>query len=215
MTFPFIVVGAGGHAAVVADALLASGSVVLGFTDTDPSRHGLRLCGIPVLGSDDDVLASHQPERTRLANGIGGVDATTLRHRIQLRLEAQGWVFDAVRHPSATVSPFARLGRGVQLLARSVVQPGAVVGDGCIVNTGAVIEHDCNIGDFVHLAPCALLCGAVSIGHRSHIGAGAVVRQGIHLGAETVVGAGAVVTRDFAGTGTLIGSPARRIEAKQ
>ena len=215
MSFPLLVVGAGGHASVVADALLASGQTVIGFTDADENRRGQRLCSLFVLGRDEDVLDEYLPEQTRLANGIGGVDGTTLRQSVQQRLEALGWLFDSVKHPSSITSPFARVGRAVQLLARSVVQPGAVLGDGCIVNTAAVVEHDCLLGDFVHVAPGALLCGAVRVGARSHIGAGAVVRQGVQLGAGTVVGAGAVVVSDFAGEGTLVGSPARRMEIRQ
>jgi sugar O-acyltransferase (sialic acid O-acetyltransferase NeuD family) len=215
MSLPIIVIGAGGHAAVVADALLAAGEAVLGFTDADRSRHGSRLCGLPVLGDDEAELGAHTPGRARLANGIGGVRDTSLRRRVQQRLEAQGWQFVEVRHPSAIVSPFARIGEGVQLLAGCIVQAGADVGTGCIVNTAAVIEHDCRLGEQVHVAPRALLCGGVEIGTRSHVGAGAVVRQGLRLGDDTVIGAGAVVLQDFAGAGTLVGVPARVLGPEQ
>jgi sugar O-acyltransferase (sialic acid O-acetyltransferase NeuD family) len=215
MSFRVIVVGAGGHAAVVADALLACGQAVIGFTDNDADRHGRRLCDLEVLGSDDEILARHSPQRLRLANGIGGTRGLALRARVQRGLEAQGWQFVTVQHPSAVVSQFSRLGQGVQLLARSVVQPGAVVGDGSIINTGAVVEHDCVIGDYVHVAPGALLCGTVKVGARCHIGAGAVVRQSVGLGPETIVGAGAVVITDFEGGGTLVGAPARKVGASR
>ena len=72
MKLPVIIVGAGGHAVVVADALLAAGERVLGFTDADPDKHGRAICGLPVLG-DDSVLNTHSPATLRLANGIGGV----------------------------------------------------------------------------------------------------------------------------------------------
>lgn len=209
MNQPVIIIGAGGHAAVVADALLSAGETVLGFTDADPARHSGQMLGLPVLGDDADALARHAPQATRLANGIGGVRGTALRERVQRRLQAQGWIFTSVRHPSAIVSRFARLGAGTQLLAGSIVQAGAHIGDGSIVNTAAVVEHDCRIGEQVHVAPRALLCGNVEVGSRSHVGAGAVIRQGVRLGDETVVGAGAVVVRDFEGAGVLVGVPAR------
>ncbi len=203
-----IVIGAGGHAVVVADALLAAGESVLGFTDADPRHHGRRLCDLPVLGDDATVLAAHPQHTTHLVNGIGGVDGTELRQRVQERLQTLGWRFVGVRHPSAIVSSFARVEDGVQLLAGSVVQAGAEIGAGCIVNTAAVVEHHCRLGEHVHVAPRALLCGDVEIGARSHIGAGAVVRQCLRLGNDTIVGAGAVVIRNHSGGGTLIGVPA-------
>ncbi len=214
MTLPLIIVGAGGHAAVVADALLAAGERVLGFTDADPSRHGQTLCGLPVIG-DDRVLDAYTPQTLALANGIGGVGGAVeppLRSRVQQRLAAQGWQFVAVRHPSAVVSPFARLGAATQLLAACVVQPGACIGEGSIVNTAAVIEHDAVVGAWVHVAPRALLCGGVKVGAHSHVGAGAVIRQALCIGEGSLVGAGAVVVKDFPGGGLLVGVPARRVE---
>lgn len=218
---PVIVIGAGGHGFVVADALLAAGVQVLGFVDEDKSRHGQQLAGLPVLGGDES-LARHAPEHVRLANGIGGVGNAsdpgkaaegTARERLQRRFEAEGWTFCGVRHPSAIVSPRAQVDESAQLLAGSVVQPGARIGRGAIVNTRAVVEHDVVVGDFAHVAPGAVLCGNVVLGHGVHVGAGAVVRQGLRLAAGTVVGVGAAVVCDCGG-GTWVGVPARQREGK-
>jgi sugar O-acyltransferase (sialic acid O-acetyltransferase NeuD family) len=208
MSLPVIVVGSGGHAAVVADALLECDVPVIGFVDNDPARHGAVLCGLPVLGSDA-VLDAHTPNALMLANGIGGVSPDGWRRPVQDRLESRGWKFVTVRHPSATVSRFATVSPGAQLLAGCIVQANANIGTGAIVNTAAVVEHDVKLGDFVHVAPRGLLCGAAIIGDGSHIGAGAVVRQHVRLGARTLVGAGAVVVADFAGDCVLLGIPAR------
>jgi sugar O-acyltransferase (sialic acid O-acetyltransferase NeuD family) len=209
MSLPVIIVGSGGHAAVVADALLAAEVRVLGFVDTDPARRGTVVCGLPVLG-DEAVLDGHTPGTTLLANGIGGVAANGLRRSVQERLESHGWEFVTVRHPAAIVSHFAHLAASAQVLAGAIVQANAHVGRAAIVNTGAIVEHDVELGDFSHVAPRALLCGSVAVGAGSHIGAGAVVRQRITLGAQTTVGAGAVVVADFPAAGrTLVGTPAR------
>jgi sugar O-acyltransferase (sialic acid O-acetyltransferase NeuD family) len=214
VSLPILIIGAGGHAAVVADALLVAGEPVLGYTDPETAKHGSMVCGLPVLG-DDAVLKSHAPSSLRLANGIGGVRAEGARRAVQQRLEAEGWQFVQVRHPSCVVSPFASVDAGAQLLANCVVQAGARVGAGCIVNTAAVIEHDVVLGEFVHVAPGAVVCGNVHIGTGSHVGAGAVVRQGVRLGEHTLVGAGAVVVNDFAGGATLVGVPASSLEQQR
>lgn len=212
MTSPFIIIGAGGHATVVADALLASGVEVIGFTDRDARRHGTLCLGLPVLGDDEQTLSRYQHGAVRLANGLGGVGSNEQRRQVQTRIEQSGWRFAGVRHPSAIVSPRAQIAEGVQLLAGSIVQVGAVIETGVVVNTGAVVEHHCEVGGFVHVAPGSLLCGQVKVGAGSHIGACAVVKQGVVLGPNTRIGAGAVVVRDFAGNGTLVGVPAREVE---
>lgn len=209
---PVIIIGGGGHATVVADALQAGGVSVLGFTDADPAKHRSRQCGLPVLGGDAIVLAGYDQAEVLLANGVGGVRGTDARRALQLRLQETGWRFATVIHPTSIISPHARIGDGAQLLAGSIVQASAVIGEGTIVNTAAIVEHDVEVGDYVHVAPRALLCGAVKVGNSCHIGAGAVVRQGIRLGQHTLVGAGAVVVRDFDGGGELVGMPARPAE---
>ncbi len=216
MSFPVIVIGAGGHATVVADALLASGVEVLGFTDPLPALGGERRCGLPILG-DDGILAEHDPAAVRLANGIGSTranDATSLRVRVQTHLESRGWRFVTVCHPAAIVSPFAQLGEACQIMAGAVVQPNASVGKGAIVNTGAVVEHDVSLADWTHVAPRAVVCGDARVGPGCHIGAGAVIRHSVSLGADVVVGIGAAVVKDQSAAAILAGVPARKLDRK-
>ena len=208
MSGQIIIIGAGGHAAVVADALLAMGHDVIGCTDANSLRHGERVCGAPVLG-DDSELARYSVTSVRLANGLGGTRGEPLRHQVQAHLQADGWRFCGVRHPTAVVSPFASVSADAQLMAGCIVQPGAVIGAGCIINTGAIVEHDAVIGEFVHVAPGAVVCGNASIGDYSHVGAGAVVLQGMKLGSRVIVGSGAVVVASHPGQATLVGVPAR------
>jgi sugar O-acyltransferase (sialic acid O-acetyltransferase NeuD family) len=211
-----IVIGAGGHARVVADALLAAGRTVLGFTDRDATLHGKRILGLLVLG-DDSVLAQHDRQLVELALGLGTVGAaqdTLRRQHVQHSLQNEGWHMASVRHPSAVVSAFAKVQPSAQLLAACVVQAGAQVAEGCIVNTAAVVEHDTTLGAYSHLAPRALLCGNVTVGACSHIGAAAVVRQGLTLGEQTVVATGAVAVHNCEGHMLLLGVPARPRELK-
>ena len=208
---PVIVVGAGGHGQVVADALQASGRIVLGFVERT-AVSGVTVAGLPVLGDDDWLKVGDGYE---LANGIGGmgeVPAGGRRRGVQEALEAAGFTFATVRHPTAVVSSLADIGPGAQLLARSVVQTGARIGAGAIVNTGAIVEHGCRIGAFTHCATGAILCGDVTVGNDAHIGAGSPIRQGVTLEDGVIVGAGAVVLAPGTGQGPLIGVPARRRE---
>jgi len=217
MSLPVIVIGAGGHAAVVADALIEAGTRVLGFTDPDAGKHGTLRLGLPVLGSDD-VLARYKVDDVLLANGLGfvfGSGRTSLRARVQQRLQAQGWSFVGVIHPRAIVSQHATLGDGSQVLAGAVVQAGASVGMGTIVNTAAVVEHDAIVGEWCHLASQSTLCGQTRVGAGCLVGAGAVLRQSVAIGEDTTIGAGAVVLRDSAGRETLCGVPARTLGKQQ
>jgi sugar O-acyltransferase (sialic acid O-acetyltransferase NeuD family) len=213
-SLPVIVVGAGGHAVVVADALLEAGACVLGFTDPDAGKYGAQRLGLPVLGGDD-ILKRHGQDNVRLANGLGFVNGsgqTSSRARVQQQLVAEGWRFISVIHPRATVSRSATLGDGCQVMAGAIVQAGASIGAGTIVNTAAVVEHGAVVGAWCHLASQSTLAGQVRVGAGSLVGAGAVLRQSVSIGDDTIVGAGAVVLRDSPGGETLCGVPARPLE---
>lgn len=210
-TLPIIVVGAGEHAGVVVDALLASGKPVKGYIDSADRLQGKSLCGVPVLGGDE-VLNQFSCSDAFLVNGIGSIGDPSSRTRVQKHLQSLGWRFIGVVHPSAVVSPFATIAPDAQVFARAVVQPHAFIEEGCIVNTGAIIEHHVVLGAWSHAAPGSVICGCVRLGESCHVGAGAVVKQGVKLGPRTLVGAGAVVVKHFAGNSALVGCPASKLE---
>jgi sugar O-acyltransferase (sialic acid O-acetyltransferase NeuD family) len=203
-----IIVGAGGHARVVAEAIEANGVQVLGFTDTDPSRHGMLIDHRPVLGGDE-ILGEYSKDDIMLANGLGSTDIPVLRRALHERLAALGWKLLHIVHPRAIISRTALIEDGAQIMAGAVIQAGVSVGMGTIVNTGAIVDHDCVLGAHCHVAPGAVLSGGVKLGDCCHVGAGSVIIQGIRLGANTLVAAGAVVVRDHPAGSRLIGTPAR------
>lgn len=206
---PIILVGAGGHALVLLDALLLSRAEVLGLVDSDPRRAGHKVLGVPVLGGDE-VLARHSPQTVQLINAIGSAGRVEQRRSVYERLRSSGYVFARVLHPSAVVSTHAVAAAGIQIMAGALVQTRAVIGENTIVNTGAIVEHECEIGAHCHVAPGATLCGNVRVGEQTHVGAGATVIQGVRIGARCTVAAGAVVLADVAEGETVAGVPARQ-----
>lgn len=208
MTAALIVLGAGGHGRVVADALIASGRRVRGFIDADPHKRNLRVFDLPVLGGDD-VLSSLSPEDVELANGIGSAGVMHVRQRVYAAAIDRGFRFATVVHPTAIVASSAMLAPGTQVLAGAVVQPFATVGENSIVNTGAIVEHDVQIGSHVHISPRVVLAGEVRVGDLVHIGVGATVIQQITIGIGAFVAAGAVVVANVPAAKRVMGVPAR------
>lgn len=203
-----IVLGAGGHARVVADALLASGRKVLGFLDQDRNKHSKTLLGLPVIGGDE-VLATLSTEEVELANGIGSAGVMQARKNVYLDARRCGFAFTTVLHPSAIVAPSAHLCAGAQVFARAVIQPLATIGENSIVNTGAIIEHDAVIGSHVHVSPGSLVAGEVRVGDCVHVGIGAVIIQRVCIGNEALIAAGAVVVDDVPDGMRVMGVPAK------
>ena len=128
-----LIVGAGGHGEVVADALWRvwerdGVTRPLGFVDDDPSLSGRKLVDIPVLGPIAD-LASIAHDGVVVAIGNNRV-----RQRVFDELARRGEHFIVAKHPNAVVAPDVRIGRGSMLCAGVIVNVGSVIGDNVILN---------------------------------------------------------------------------------
>jgi sugar O-acyltransferase (sialic acid O-acetyltransferase NeuD family) len=208
---PVAGVGAGGHAKVIIDILRRGNQYeVVALTDTSPKLWGSRYCEVPIIG-DDHLLTSLRPKVEHVFLGIGSVRSSALRSQLYKMARELGFEFINAIHPTAIISPTAKLGWGVAVMAGAIVNPGATIGDNVIVNTGAIVDHDCTIADHSHIAPGACLSGAVRVGRNCHVGVGACVLQGIVIGDNATIGAGAVVVRDVAPGATVVGVPAKSL----
>lgn len=207
MSARLAILGAGGHARVVADAAEAAGWQAVYMFD-DRLRTSADQARWSVLGTTAAAF-------DRLAEFVGvivGIGANTVRLEMTDQLIAAGGKLTSVIHPSAMVSPNSSLGEGSLAAAGAIVNVGARTGRACIVNTGASVDHDCELGHGVHVSPGARLAGGVRVGSRVWVGIGAVIREGVTLGDDVIVGAGAVVVRDVAAGVTVVGNPARPLE---
>ncbi len=199
-----VIIGAGGHAKVVADILLCQEIAVLGYVDDNPSLWHTELLGLPVLGGLD-LLETLTPDALIIAIGNNAV-----RQAIAERLGPRAArLWRGAIHPRATVSQSVQLGDGAVIAAGAIVNPAARIGKHVIINTGATVDHDCVIADYAHIAPGAHLAGGVSVGQQTLIGVGAAVNPSCTIGAHTIIGAGAVVVCDIPDRVTAMGVPAR------
>ncbi len=194
---------------VVAETATLAGFEVVGFLDDRPDAamshsEAVRRCLGPLRDCD----------RVRGQEWIVAVGDLALREEL-IAAAAQACASDGdgrpaavVIHPSAVVSPSARIGSGAFLGPGVIVNARAEIGAHAIINSGAVVEHDCRVGMNVHVGPRAALGGAVSVGNGALIGIGASVLPGVAIGAGATVGAGAAVISNVSEGVTVAGVPA-------
>lgn len=206
-----VVLGAGGHGRVVAEAAQAAGIPVLGFLDEDPARLTERPLGLPVFGRTGLLDEGGVP-----GDGIAlGVGRNTARLGLWRRFRNSRWQLPIVLHPRAWCSPTATIGVGSVVMANASIQTACRIGAAVIVNTNASVDHDCTLGDGVHISPGAHLAGNVTVGEGTHIGIGASVIEGIRIGANCLIAAGAVVVRDVPEGQRVAGVPARPMRRQE
>lgn len=197
-----IIIGAGGHARVIADIVRCRHDRLLGFLD-DCAKDGIG--DIPVRGTVKDYV--NYPN----ACFVIGIGNASVRRKLAEEMKGVQW-YTAI-HPAAVVSELnVSIGPGTVVMAGAVINPGAAIGAHCIINTAAVVEHDNVIGDFAHISVGAKLAGTVTVGPDTWVGIGAVVSNNLSICGGSFIGAGAVVVKSIPEPGTYVGVPARRIK---
>lgn len=190
--------GASGHGKVIKEILNASGVKVEAFVDDNANVN--ECGGCPVLH-----------DAKGLSPMIVSVGVNKIRRMIVERLKANNPTieFGTAIHPSAIISPTAKIGEGTVVMAGAVINADAIIGKHCIVNTGATVDHDCVIENFCHIAPGTHVSGATHVGEGTWIGVGSSVIQCLNIGKNCMIGAGSVVVKNIPDNVTAFGNPTK------
>lgn len=194
-------IGTGGHAKVVFEAMVSDGTPPDSILPRDgkPALHG-------EMFMNREIRTPEIPEHLKADRFHVAIGNNTARASLHDQAVAAGLAGHTVIHPDAVISPTARLGPACLAAAGSIVAAMAQVGDSTIVNHNCVVDHDCQVGKFCHIAPGAVLGGSVSIGDGTLVGSGAVVLPGLTVGRNVTIGAGSVVTKSVTDGKTWIGA---------
>lgn len=196
--------GASGHGKVVKEILNANGVKVEAFIDDNRAVN--ECAGRKVLHEYDGlspVIVSIGVNRIRKIV-VEKLIAKALTNGTKLE-------FATAIHPSAVVSPSAKIGEGTVVMAGAVINADAVIGKHCIINTGATVDHECVIGDYCHIAPGVNISGATHIGEGTWVGVGASVIQCLNIGQNCMIGAGSIVVKDIPDNVVAYGNPCKAI----
>ena len=211
MNKKILLIGGGGHCKSVLDSLLLLNEYnEIAIVDVSENI-GKSIMGIPIIGSDSDLAHLFKDGYEFAFITMGSIGNPKLRIKLYYEISSIGFNIPNIIDISANVSNFTKLGKGIFIGKKSIVNAGAIVGNGAIINTGSIIEHDCKIGEFVHIAPGAILGGAVEIGMNSHIGSGAIIKQQIKIGDNSIIGMGSVVTKGIGSNKKAYGNPCREV----
>ncbi|WP_029071013.1 acetyltransferase [Kandleria vitulina] len=202
-----VVIGASGHARVIADIIKRSNDEIIGFLDDNVEIQGRTIFdGKKVLGDTSEESVKKYVD----CYFIIGIGSNRVRKIISEKYSNLKW-YTAI-HPNAVIGSNVSIGDGSVLMAGTVVNTGTKIGKHCIINTCSSIDHDNILEDYVHLSPGAHLAGTVKIGELTWICAGVTVINNISIGENNIIGAGATVIDNIEETNnTYVGVPVRKI----
>src|SRR2546423_2426004 len=135
-----ILIGAGGHGKVVLDILRCQGKYErVGFLDANSALAGQSIGGLPVLGPIN-LLPKLRQQKIRAA--IVSIGDNRARMKYATLLREHGFELISAIHPTASISPSAKLGSNVVVAAQAAVCTEVKIADSVIINTAAVVHHE-------------------------------------------------------------------------
>lgn len=200
-----VIIGAGGHAKVIADIVVRSQDILLGFLDDNLEKEKKVICNYKVLGKIEECIKLK--EQNNEIQFIIAIGSNLIRKKI---VEKYKLNYYTAIHPSAQIGLEVKIEEGTVVMANACINSCAKIGKHSIINTGAIIEHDNIIENFVHISPQAALAGTVKVGESTHVGIGAIIKNNIEICSNCTIGSGAVVVKNIIEEGTYVGVPARK-----
>lgn len=142
------IIGAGGHAKVVADLVLKLPEFeLIGFVDEQIA------VGTSIYAGKEVILK--QTDLSKLGEFCShffvAIGNNAIREKLSEKLK-QDLTLVSLIHPSAQIASEVTIGLGTVVLANSVINASSIIGENCIINSGTIVDHDCNIGANSHLS---------------------------------------------------------------
>lgn len=205
-----IIIGAGGLAREAYDlAYLCYGN--------DP---GFRVKGFLSDGPSDIESMGYPPVLAKVANynvepddvffcAIGKV--SDRRKTVEIILNKGGKFINLI-HPTAVISPSAKIGNGIAIKAFCVLASDCIIEDYTYLQSSVIMGHDVHIGRYCHVNSFAFFAGCVRVHNMVTVNAGARIVQSVIVEEQSVVGMGSVVLNRVKKGTTVFGIPAKQLK---
>jgi len=133
------------------------------------------------------------------------------RSEILKQLRSKNASFINLIHPTAIISPSAKLGQGIIINQYSVVQNGAVLGDAVTIEEQCSVGINVTVGTNVTMAPQTVFTSNSGCGDNCSFGVRSSLVPNAHIGSGCDVLAGSLVVQSRENNLKLLGMPARAI----
>ncbi len=204
-----VILGAGALGELVAyHAKNDSDYQIIGFYDDYSEKN--EFFNFPILGKTEKIIEDYK--KNNFDYIFIAIGYKQMKARKSLFDKFKGIIpIATIIHSSCYVDDSCKIGEGVILLPRVVLDYGVEIGDNVLLNTGSVVAHHSTIGNNSFIAPGVNIAGYVKVASECFIGIGAIIVDMINIKENSTIGAGALVIKNLDENSVSIGSPAKII----
>ncbi len=192
-----IIIGTGGHSAEIDDYIYLGKQHnpsfpwnIVGYLDDNPAGYNAYRFSAPFLGTIKDHVIRQD------CAYIMGIANLKYRRPIIERFLHEGARFATFIHPTATISPTAKIGQGCVIALHVNVGPNVEIGDYTLINSRCSLGHDTKIGKFNFISPNVCFSGFSSIGDENLFGINSATIPGIQVGNGNKIMAGMTLDKN-------------------
>lgn len=204
------ILGVGHNTIVTIDLAESCGYCVMGLYHYLGDRTNENYFGHQIIGSNKELFSLDLSEKN-FAISVGNND---IRAELFYRIKQCGGKVVTLIHPTAVVSKYSNIEKGVHIYANSIVDPDTIIGENSIVSSKSSVLHGCCIGRHCFLAPDVVLGANTTVEDYAFIGLNAtIISNKVNLiDKHAVVGASAVVTKPVGKNQLVVGMPAKELQ---
>jgi sugar O-acyltransferase (sialic acid O-acetyltransferase NeuD family) len=209
-----LIVGSSGHAKTIIDIFEKVEFEIIGLIDDCRDENEMTL-GYSVLGKIKDIPKIINQDKG--CNVFVAIGDNFSRQVVVNKITAMmpEIKFASAIHPSALIGKNAVFGKGVAILAGTIISADAKIGNFTIVSTKASAGHDMEMLEYSSLAPGVTTGGNVVIGECSAISIGAIVKEKLKIGNHSIIGAGSLLMKNCPDNVIMYGVPAKLIRKRE
>ena len=205
------ILGVGHNTPVYIELAEACGYRVKGLYHYNNERTGEIDHSVEILGSYADLYNLGDLSNKNFALSMGD---NKIRVEIATKIKELGGNLPNLIHPTAVVSRFCEMGKGIAIHANAVVHPNTKIGNYTTMSYNTALTHNSEIGCGCYLAGGATIGAYTIIHNQAFIGQGAITISGKvpYIGEKAIIGAGALVTKPVESKNVVMGNPAKVIK---
>ena len=202
------IVGAGTYGEVMCELAEMLGYTVKGFYDETEKKIDTLVMGVKVI----DKFSNLENNEINGKNFIVAIGNNEARYNIMTEINKKGGTTPTLIHPSAVISPSAKIGQGVYIQANACIWTKVRIDDFCIISPNVVIAHHSVVGKACLISTLAEIGASIKIEDKVLVGMGATIVTGLDvIGENSVIGAGAVVLKNLPPNSRVAGVPAKQL----